>query len=138
MKNSDILTVGIVDDDAGTRDRVRELLESQQPPINLVEWSNLEALQKDPSDVDLILLDLHLPGYDGMETLKAAKEIVGSVPIVILTGTQPYQFGLSALDEGAENFLSKNHWSDEDILNKVTSTVKQHRDMEAIRNYHPA
>jgi signal transduction histidine kinase len=67
--------------------------------------SGLERLKK--GDVDLVLLDLSLPDSQGIDSfLKAHKEAPG-IPVVILTGLEDEEAALSAVRQGAQDYLVK-------------------------------
>ncbi len=54
---------------------------------------------------DVVILDLHLPGMDGMEVLERLREL--DALVVLLTGTGDVQTAVEAMQAGAENFLTK-------------------------------
>ncbi len=56
---------------------------------------------------DVILLDLELPDAGGLETLVAARELAGDLPIVVLTGSDETDIGQRAVRAGADAFVSK-------------------------------
>jgi DNA-binding NtrC family response regulator len=56
---------------------------------------------------DLILLDLHLDGMDGIETLKRLRRALPGVPIVMITAFGDIHIAVSAMKEGATDFLTK-------------------------------
>jgi len=57
--------------------------------------------------VDLVLLDLALPDSQGMDTLRKITDRFAALPIVILTGRDDSEMGVSALQEGAQDYLVK-------------------------------
>lgn len=56
---------------------------------------------------DVILLDLAMPGMDGLETLKKIKENDPDAEIIILTGHGSVKAGVEAMKLGAEDFMEK-------------------------------
>jgi DNA-binding NtrC family response regulator len=102
--NSRIL---IVDDDKG----ICELLSS------LVEGEGLRALAAGDGemalkmirseDLDLLLLDIVMPGMDGMEVLRQAKDIDRELPVVLITGYADVAGAVKAMKAGAYDYLSK-------------------------------
>ncbi len=56
---------------------------------------------------DLILLDIHLPGLDGVNLLKAFKELAAEVPVVIITGYADPGVEEEARGHGASGFIRK-------------------------------
>ena len=56
---------------------------------------------------DLILLDLNLPGIDGLEILRQFREINSSTPVLILSARGQIQDKVEGLDLGANDYLTK-------------------------------
>ena len=61
---------------------------------------------------NLILLDLNMPGTDGLDTLRAVLDAAPSVPVAILSGEEDPALIRSAIDAGASAFISKTSSSD--------------------------
>ncbi|WP_136799932.1 MULTISPECIES: response regulator [Desulfosediminicola] len=59
------------------------------------------------SDVDVVVLDLSMPGMDGLETLKRIKSQVPEAEVLILTGHGSIRAGVEAMKLGAEDFIEK-------------------------------
>lgn len=74
---------------------------------NLHFGTRLDDTWHEMERCDLVLLDLGLPDAKGMDTLVAARELAGNVPIVVLTGQGDPELGRRALAAGADSFLPK-------------------------------
>jgi DNA-binding NarL/FixJ family response regulator len=59
-------------------------------------------------DIDLVLLDLHMPGPSGLDLLCALKEDLPSVPVVVLSSDETRGSVLRALDKGAVGYIPKS------------------------------
>lgn len=59
------------------------------------------------NDYDLIVLDLNLPGLDGMEVLKSVRAMNGTVKILILSARSELSDKITGLDGGASDYLTK-------------------------------
>lgn len=66
------------------------------------------------SDFDLLLLDLKMPGYDGLDSLHALKAAVTTVPVVVLSGEDSPALIRQAIESGAMGFIPKS--SSHDLL----------------------
>jgi len=65
----------------------------------------LETFRKEPCD--LVISDLKMPGMGGMELLSRIKELNPSIPVIIMTGYPTIDITVSAMKEGALDFLTK-------------------------------
>jgi len=100
-------TILIVDDEADFREDIAYAL--QQSGHRVLEAENAEAAvelaQRHP--VDVALLDLALPGRDGIETMQALQRIDPVIQFVILTGQGTVESAVEAMREGATDYLTK-------------------------------
>ena len=70
--------------------------------------SGANALQLvDDEDFDVVVLDLKMPGVDGIEALKRIKRRRPEIQVVLLTGHATVEKGVEAIKEGAIEFLEK-------------------------------
>jgi len=70
--------------------------------------SGADALQLvDDEDFDVVVLDLKMPGIDGLDALKRIKRRRPDVQVVLLTGYATIEKGVEAIKEGALEFLEK-------------------------------
>ncbi|WP_022667292.1 sigma-54-dependent transcriptional regulator [Desulfospira joergensenii] len=71
-------------------------------------YNGYEALQKIEADSpDIVLLDIWMPGMDGIETLKEIKKSFPSLPVVMITGHGTIESAVDATKSGAYDFLEK-------------------------------
>ncbi len=90
----------IVDDEEGIRLLYKEELEEEGCDVELAS-SGEEALEKLESDnIDLVLLDIKMPGMDGVEVLRKVKERWKELPVILCTAYPHYkqEFGTWASD----------------------------------------
>ncbi|ALC88230.1 hypothetical protein AM499_13435 [Bacillus sp. FJAT-22090] len=66
----------------------------------------LEAIDKAEADVDLILLDIMMPGYDGLEVCKQIRNQV-ICPIIFISAASDYMNKMKAFSLGGDDFISK-------------------------------
>ena len=101
----------IADDHELFRDGLRLVLSELDPELEVLEASTFdEALARveDPGGVDLILLDLVMPGMTWHEGLGALKQRVGTVPLVVLTAAEDRRLVTDAMRLGASGFIPKS------------------------------
>jgi len=99
----------VVDDIAANRQTILELLDA--PDYRFVEAADgpiaLQRAAEQPPD--LILLDVMMPGMDGLEVCRRlrADVLLGEVPIIIVTALDDRTSRLAGLDAGADDFITK-------------------------------
>jgi MinD-like ATPase involved in chromosome partitioning or flagellar assembly/CheY-like chemotaxis protein len=106
-----LLTVLLIEDSLDFVELVQRWLSSQKEIEFVMIWANslmagINRLEK--GGVDAILLDLGLPGSQGMKTFADAKLHAASVPIVILSGSDTESLALEMVQEGAQDYIIKN------------------------------
>ncbi len=75
---------------------------------------------------DLIILDLALPGVDGMEVLRAVRSRSISTPVLILTARGSREDRIHGLDEGADDYLPKP-FAMEELLARVNALTRRNK-----------
>ncbi|OGR12090.1 MAG: Fis family transcriptional regulator [Desulfobacterales bacterium RIFOXYA12_FULL_46_15] len=71
-------------------------------------YNGYEALKKiETASPDIVLLDIWMPGMDGIETLKEIKKIAPNLPVVMITGHGSIESAVDATKSGAYDFLEK-------------------------------
>lgn len=107
MNSSGDRLVHLVDDDAGIRRSVGFMLRTSGHRVETYE-SGLELLSK-ARDLDegCILLDIRMPGMDGLEVQQALQEKGVRLPVVIMTGHGDVGLAVRAMKAGAVNFIEK-------------------------------
>jgi len=99
-------TIMIVDDDDEFREELREFLES----YTVIEADSgeqaLRILRK-PHEIDLVILDEVMPGMHGTEVLRAIKQAVPDLGIIMLTGNATKDVAVDALKGRADDFIEK-------------------------------
>ena len=99
-------TIMICDDERDVREMLEEYLSKRG--YNIVPVANSEELQASLAErqVDLILLDINMPGQDGLTTLRSLR-IDNQVPVVMLTAASEVIDKIVGLEMGADDYLSK-------------------------------
>lgn len=117
-------TVFVVEDDEAVRDSLELLLKSDGKPVRTYESAT--AFLKDYSDkmAGCIVLDIRMPGMDGMELQKKLNEKHSILPIIFVTGHGDVPMAVDAMKEGAVDFIQKPY-REEALLEKIEAALKQ-------------
>lgn len=135
------LTLLLAEDEALVRQGIRAMLEKEGIASKIYEAATgqeaLVILQQNP--VDIVLLDIRMPGKSGIETLKEIKKIFPKTPIIVVTGLEGTELILNLLKAGVHGFVQKMNGFDE-ILKALTAIADGGRYfseevMGVIRNY---
>ncbi len=100
----------VVDDELDILESLQELLQAAIENVEvLVAPSGQEALEVlDKERVDLIVSDFKMPGMNGMEFLRTAKDALPTVPRVLMTAFPDLQIAIEAINDARiENFFTK-------------------------------
>lgn len=97
----------IVDDEPNIRLVFRTALGSCNDSVATAGDGETALRWVEESPVDLILLDLHMPGMDGMEVLRRLREAGNNVPVIIVTAHGSVPHAVEAMKLGAIDFLTK-------------------------------
>src|SRR6058998_1998364 len=97
----------IVDDEPGIRQSLKGVLEDEGYKASVAESGEacIESLRKRPFDV--VLLDVWLPGIDGLETLEKVREIENAPEVIMISGHGTIETAVRATKLGAYDFLEK-------------------------------
>ena len=97
----------LVDDEEDFVEALSMRLESRGMKVEVAN-TGPEAIEKaSKQQFDAIVLDLAMPGMDGIETLTRLKESHADVQVLLLTGRATLQKGVEAMKLGAMDFLEK-------------------------------
>lgn len=97
----------VVDDETFVRDLLEEFLSKQGYDVSLAESGEKAVDIAGQSDFDVGLVDLKMPGIDGLETLNRLKDIHPHMPIIVMTGYPTIETSIKALRLGAYDYVVK-------------------------------
>lgn len=114
------MRVLIADDHAILRKGLIEILNESFTDLEYFEASNgLEAIQISRTEnLDLVLLDISMPGRNGLDTLKQIRSDGNKAKVLILSVQPEDQYAIRVLKAGASGFLNKDS-APEELLNAV-------------------
>jgi DNA-binding NarL/FixJ family response regulator len=110
----------IADDHSAIRIGLKHILKHEFENSEFAEAANsAEVLQLATSKPwDVIILDINMPGRNGLEVLRQLNDIGLKIPVLVFSFHQEYQVAIRALRSGAAGFLSKDA-SDEEIVKAI-------------------
>jgi two-component system, OmpR family, phosphate regulon sensor histidine kinase PhoR len=126
------LTVLIVDDEEDIRDGAERILKR-------IGYRVIKAARGDEAErmvealrPDLVLLDLKMPGRDGMEVLKFIREIDARILVIIITGFATVETAIEAMKRGAYDFIPKPFEPDQlrIVVNRTAEKIRLTREAE--------
>jgi len=123
----------VVDDDKQTRDYLATLLTSSGYAVDCL-GSGDEAIDRLASGYSpsTILLDIMLPGKDGIEVLASVKKIYPHIPIIILSGIGQIKTVVEAMKVGASDYLTKP-FEEEALELAIGNAIEKERLKEEVK-----
>ena len=127
---SEQLRILIVEDNPADVDFVHEVL-PQAGPLNfqIDSVSRLsEALTRlERKDIDLVLLDLGLPDSHGLTTFHKLRQVAPDVPVIVLTGTYDQELAVTAVRDGASDYLLKEEVGGSLLARTIRYALERHK-----------
>src|SRR5216117_1415967 len=119
-------TVLIVDDDEGMRDTLTAILKRE---YRVLRVSSREAALPilNREDVDLILLDVRLPGISGFEVLRIVKENYSLIEVLMISAINEIETAVQAMKHGAYHYVTKDF--DYDQLRSLVRNASERQDL---------
>jgi DNA-binding NtrC family response regulator len=97
----------LVDDEQDFLDTLSSRLEMRGLKVSAVSSGEDAVKEATQQEYDAIVVDLAMPGIDGLETLKRIKAVNPNAEIIMLTGQASVQSGVEAMKLGAGDYLQK-------------------------------
>ncbi|HEY2939583.1 MAG TPA: response regulator transcription factor [Gaiellaceae bacterium] len=118
----------VVDDERAVRDSLRRALELEGYEIELAE-NGREALDRLASgtEPDAVILDVLMPGMDGLEVCRTLRRNGSRVPVLMLTARTEVEDRVEGLDAGADDYLTKP-FALEELLARVRALLRRYGD----------
>src|SRR3982750_874762 len=119
-------TVLSVDDDEGMRDTLTAILKREYRVLRVASGeAALPVLNRE--DVDLMLLDVRLPGISGFEVLRIVKENYSLIEVLMISAIGEIETAVQAMKHGAYHYISKDF--DYDQLRSVVRNASERQDL---------
>jgi two-component system response regulator MprA len=98
----------VVDDEPAVRDSLRRALELEGYEVDLaVDGEDAIARLAEPAHPDAVILDILMPGIDGLEVCRRMRGEGDTVPVLMLTARAEVDSRVAGLDAGADDYLPK-------------------------------
>lgn len=114
--------IAIVDDDEAVRESTAALLSAAAFEVDLYD-SGDALLKTDLNSINCVLLDIRMPGTDGIEVLRQLGEMERYPPVVVLTGHGDVALAVEAMKLGAVDFLEKPYEPTQ-LLNALNLSIR--------------
>jgi two-component system response regulator MprA len=123
--NNALVKILVVDDERAVRESLRRALELEGYEIELAE-DGARALQRLEAETepDAVVLDVLMPGVDGLEVSRTLRRKGSKVPILMLTARTQVEDRVEGLDAGADDYLTKP-FALEELLARVRALLRR-------------
>jgi len=119
-------TVLVVDHDEAMREDLTALLRRDYRVLRVATGeAALQIMEKE--DIDLMLLDVRLPGISGFDVLKIARENYPSVEVIVTTAVRDLDAAIEAMRHGAYHYISKDF--DPESIRSVVAKASERQDL---------
>jgi DNA-binding response OmpR family regulator len=126
------MRVLVVEDEMKVADALREGLEGEKFEVIVERTGEGAFFRVNTESFDVILLDLTLPGRDGLEILQALRQRGVKAPVLVLTARDSLQDRVTGLDAGADDYLIKP-FAFAELLARIRALVRRGRVAETPR-----
>jgi two-component system, OmpR family, response regulator MprA len=120
------MDVLVVDDERSVRDALRRALELEGYDVELAEdgYEALERLDADAGGPDALVLDVLMPGLDGLEVCRRLRRAGNRLPVLMLTARAEVADRVAGLDAGADDYLVKP-FALEELLARLRALLRR-------------
>jgi len=119
-----VVRILLVEDEPAAAQMLAKGLREQTYAVDLAADGEVALYQASINDYDLILLDVNLPGKDGLEVCRELRANGLTVPVLMLTARDAVQDRVAGLDTGADDYLTKPYAFHE-LLARVRAILRR-------------
>jgi DNA-binding NarL/FixJ family response regulator len=125
INDKNIIKVLIADDHTIVRDGIRQIIDSEPQLKTVAEAENGNQVLEltDKIQIDVVVLDITMPGRNGLETLKELRKLHPKIAVLVLSMHPKDQYAIRVLKAGASGYITKESASE--VL--VTAIKKVYR-----------
>jgi two-component system, OmpR family, response regulator QseB len=124
--------VVLVEDDISLGSGIEQALRGMNYAVTWVRDGPSAALALRDAKADLMLLDLGLPGRDGLDVLAEARRLHNRIPVIIITARDTLDARVAGLDAGADDYLIKP-FHVEELQARIRSITRRAQGLAANR-----
>ena len=118
----------VVDDERAVRDSLRRALELEGYEIELAADGNEALARLESSDEpDAVILDVLMPGVDGLEVCRRLRSAGSTLPVLMLTARTEVEDRVAGLDAGADDYVTKP-FALEELLARMRALLRRTSD----------
>src|SRR5262245_17103604 len=114
----------VVEDEAKVASFIRRGLEAEHYTVDVAADGDSGLARARDGGYDLVILDVRLPGRDGLAVLRALRADGNRVPVLLLTARATLSDRVTGLDEGADDYLTKP-FEFEELLARVRALLRR-------------
>ena len=135
IEGANFLNLMIVDDERAIREVCREVAQSLGFNTSVADSAEHAYRQLDAQNIDVVLLDLKLPGAGGLEALHQIKERRPDAAVIVVTGYGTVQSAVQAMKNGAYDYVTKPFSMEELklLLERVSGHLKLKTENRVLR-----
>jgi DNA-binding response OmpR family regulator len=122
----------VVEDEHKVADALREGLQSEHYEVAVEHTGEGAFFRLNTEAFDVILLDLMLPGRDGLQVLRTLRARGDKTPVLVLTARDALEDRVTGLDSGADDYLIKP-FAFEEVLARIRALLRRGRSAEPLR-----
>jgi two-component system response regulator MprA len=121
----------VVDDERAVRESLRRALELEGYEIELAGDGSeaLATFGRDEPQADAVILDVLMPGVDGLEVCRRLRATGNRVPVLMLTARDEVENRVAGLDAGADDYVTKP-FALEELLARVRALLRRTADTD--------
>lgn len=129
------MRIGVCDDEKNIRELISNKIKKEYPNSEIVFFKSGEELLLESKDIDILLLDIQMPGRNGIEIARQLRKKNKKTILIFVTAMEDYVF--EAFDVNAFNYIVKpfNDNRFMDVLNKAINEYNSSGETEQETNY---
>ena len=117
----------VIDDERAIRSTLKDILSMEGFDVELAENGAAGIEQFEKGGIDVVFLDIKMPGMDGIEVLERLQAISPEVPVVMISGHGTIDTAVEAIKKGAYDFIAKPL-----DLNRILITLRNATDKTSL------